>query len=198
MFRMVTTCPNCRGRGTIIRDPCPRCRGTGHEARKRVVKVTIPPGVHEGQAVRIANEGEPGHNGGPHGDLHCYISIKQHSLFSRHNNDLVCQFPISFAQAALGAKVEVPTLDGRTELDIPPGTQHGEVFKLRGKGLPDLRSRRVGDELIQVMIEIPKRLTEKQKQLLRDYAATEDHSVMPQRKSFLEKLREKLTGEADQ
>lgn len=195
MFRMVTTCPNCRGRGTVVRDHCPKCRGTGQESRKRVVKIAIPPGVHEGQAVRVAGEGEVGANNGPHGDLHCYISVKPHPLFSRHNNDLVCQFPISFAQAALGAKLEVPTLQGRDELEIPAGTQHGEIFKLKGKGLPDLRSKRVGDELMQVLIEIPKKLTDKQKQLLRDYASTEDANVLPQRKSFLEKLKQKISGE---
>jgi molecular chaperone DnaJ len=152
--------------------------------------------VHEGQAVRVAGEGEPGSEGGPPGDLHCYITIKQHMLFSRHNNDLVCQIPISFTQAALGAKIEVPTLEDNEELEIPPGTQHGEVFKLKSKGLPDLRTRRTGDELVQILIEVPRKLTEKQKQLLREFSATEDDaSVMPQRKSFLEKLREKLTGE---
>jgi molecular chaperone DnaJ len=196
MFRMVTTCPNCRGQGSVIRDHCKNCQGTGREPRRRVVKITIPPGVHEGQAVRVGGEGEPGRNGGPPGDLHCYISIRQHDLFSRHNNDLVCQLPISFTQAALGARIEVPTLNGREDMEIPAGTQHGEVFKLRGKGLPDLRTRRTGDELVQILIEVPRKLTERQKQLLRDFAATEDVNVLPGRKSFLEKLRQTLTGEA--
>jgi molecular chaperone DnaJ len=194
MFRMVTTCPACRGRGAVIKEHCPGCRGTGRQSKKRVVTIHIPPGVHEGQAVRVAGEGEPGGGGGPSGDLHCYISVKQHTLFSRHNNDLVCQIPISFTQAALGGKIEAPTLSGKEELEVPAGTQHGEVFKLKGKGLPDLRSKRAGDELVQVLIEIPRKLTEKQKHLLREFAATEDASVMPQRKSFLEKLRERLTG----
>jgi len=198
MFRMVTTCPACRGHGQVIREHCPACRGTGRQARRRVVTIHIPPGVHDGQAVRVAGEGEPGVGGGPHGDLHCYIVIRPHPLFSRHNNDLVCQVPISFTQAALGATIEVPSLSGKEQLEIPPGTQHGEVFKIKGKGLPDLRSKRTGDELIQVLIEIPKKLTEKQRQLLRDFAATEDASVMPQRKSFMDKLKElkdKLTGD---
>jgi molecular chaperone DnaJ len=196
MFRMVTTCPNCRGQGSVVREFCPNCRGTGREPKRRVVKITIPPGVHEGQAVRVSGEGEPGAHGGPPGDLHCYISVKQHELFSRHNNDLVCQLPISFTQAALGARLDVPTLGGKEELEIPAGTQHGEVFKLRGKGLPDLRTKRTGDELVQILIEVPRKLSERQKQLLRDFAATEDASVLPGRKSFLEKLRQTLTGEA--
>jgi molecular chaperone DnaJ len=195
MFRMVTACPNCRGRGTVIRDRCPKCSGSGRQMRKRVVSVKIPPGVHDGQAIRVAGEGEPGGPGAPSGDLHCYIAVKPHDIFSRHNNDLVCQTPISFTQAALGGRIQVPTLKGVESIDLPAGTQHGEVIKLKGKGLPDIRSYRGGDELVQIIIEIPKKLTDKQKQLLREYAATEDVEVLPQQKSFLEKLKEKLTGE---
>ena len=195
MFRMVTTCPQCRGKGSVVKEHCPACRGTGRQMKKRVVKVSIPPGVHEGQAVRIANEGEPGAAGGPHGDLHCYITVKQHTLFSRHNNDLVCQVPISFTQASLGAKIIVPTLIGKEEMEVLAGTQHGEVFKLRGKGLPDLRSKRSGDELVQILIEIPRKLSDKQKQILRDFAVTEDASVLPQSRTFLDKIRDKLRGE---
>lgn len=196
MFRMVTTCPNCRGRGTVIRDHCNSCGGTGRQLRKRVVTVKIPAGVHEGQAVRIVGEGEAGDPGAPPGDLHCYIAIKQHPLFSRHNNDLVCQVPISFTQAALGGDIEVPTLKGSDRLTIPPGTQHGEIFKLKGKGLPDMRAYRHGDQVVQIMIEIPRKLSEKQKQLLRDFASTEDTSGMPQQRGFLDKLKDMLKGDA--
>jgi molecular chaperone DnaJ len=194
MFRMVTTCPNCRGRGSVVKDHCTACGGTGRQLRKRVVTVRIPAGVHEGQAVRIAGEGEPGENNAPPGDLHCYIAIKPHPIFSRHNNDLVCQLPISFTQACLGGNVDVPTLKGTEPLEIPSGTQHGEVFKLKGKGLPDVRSHRMGDELVQVLVEIPKKLTEKQKQLLREFAGTEDGTAMPQRKGFLDKLKDVFQG----
>jgi molecular chaperone DnaJ len=194
MFRMVTTCPNCRGRGTVVKEHCPSCGGTGRQLRKRVVTVRIPAGVHEGQAVRISGEGEPGEMGAQAGDLHCYIAIKPHPIFSRHNNDLVCQFPITFSQAALGARVEIPTLKGPEMLDIPSGTQHGEVFKLKGKGLPDVRSHRMGDELVQVLVEIPKKLTDRQKQLLREYASTEDGNALPQRKGFLDKLKDVFQG----
>jgi len=190
MFRMVTTCPNCRGRGSVVRDQCTGCRGTGRQAKKRVVTVKIPAGVHEGQAIRLAGEGEAGEGGGPPGDLHCYITVKAHPMFIRQNNDLVCQVPISFTHAALGGKIEVPTLKGREELEIPSGTQHGEVFKLRGKGIPDLRSTRPGDELVQIIVEIPKKLTERQKTLLREFATLEDGSVMPQQKGFLDKLKQ--------
>ena len=195
MFRMVTTCPNCRGRGSVVRDHCPNCGGTGRQLRKRVVTVRIPAGVHDGQAVRIQGEGEPGEHGAPAGDLHCYIAVKPHPIFSRHNNDLVCQFPISFTQAALGATVEVPTLKGSDKLEIPAGTQHGEVFKLKGRGLPDVRTHRQGDELVQVLIEVPKKLNDRQKQLLRDFAGTEDGNSMPQRKSFLDKLKTMISGQ---
>jgi molecular chaperone DnaJ len=195
MFRMVTTCPNCRGRGQVIKDKCPACSGVGRVAKKRVVTVRIPAGVHEGQAVRISGEGEPGENGGPAGDLHCYITVKQHPMFTRHGNDIVCQEPISFTQAALGAEIEVPTLKGSDTIDVPAGTQHGEVFKIKGKGLPDVRSHRSGDEIVQVVIEIPKKLTEAQKQLLRDFAETEDNEVMPQKKSFWGKLKEAVKGD---
>jgi molecular chaperone DnaJ len=196
MFRMVTACPNCRGRGNVVRDHCPSCRGTGRRLKKRVVSVKIPAGVHEGETAILSGEGEPGEEGGPPGDLRCEIAVKPHPLFSRHNNDVVCQLPLSFTQAALGARVEVPTLNGRTELDIPAGTQHGEVFKLKGKGLPDRRSGRSGDELVQALIEIPRKLTEKQRQLLHDFAATEDAAVMPQRKGFLETLRQLFRKDA--
>jgi molecular chaperone DnaJ len=117
-------------------------------------------------------------------------------MFTRHNNDLVCQIPVSFTQAALGAEIDVPTLKGQEKLEIAAGTQHGEVFKLKNKGLPDLRSTRTGDELVQILIEIPRKLSEKQKQLLREFAATEDDKVLPQRKGFFDKLKEVLTGDA--
>jgi molecular chaperone DnaJ len=199
MFRMVTTCPNCRGRGTIIRDQCANCHGTGKQLKKQVVTVKIPPGVHEGQAVRIAGQGEPGEGGAPSGDLHCYISVRQHEMFTRHNNDLVCQIPVSFTQAALGGSIEVPTLKGADKLDIPSGTQHGEVFKLKGKGLPDIRTYRNGDQIVQILIEIPKKLTERQKQLLREFSAGEETSGgnngNNEPKTFMGKLKNKLKGE---
>jgi len=195
MFRMVVTCPNCRGRGAVVRDFCPACGGTGRQLRNRQVVVKIPAGVHEGQAVRIHHEGEAGENGAPPGDLHVYIAVKEHPIFTRHNNDVVCQVPISFSEAALGAEVDVPTLKGTEFIKVPPGTQHGEVFKIKGGGLPDVRSHRVGDELVQIVIEVPRKLTEKQRQLLNEFAATEDARVKQQRKGFLDKLKGFIKGD---
>jgi molecular chaperone DnaJ len=190
MFRMVTTCPNCRGRGTVVKDRCNGCNGSGRTNKKRVVTVKIPAGVQEGQAVRIAGEGEPGEMGAPPGDLHCYILIKQHEVFARHGNDIACQVAVSFTQAALGATIDVPTLKGTDKLDVPAGSQHGDIFKLKGKGLPDLRSYKTGDQIVQVVVEIPKKLTERQRELLREFASTEDAQVNDDKKEgFGSKLR---------
>lgn len=192
--RVITACPACRGRGTLVTNPCTSCRGSGRVVKERVVTVKIPPGVHEGQVVRVRGEGEPGEDGGSRGDLHCYVRVARHTFFERQNNDLVCRMPISFTQAALGAKVEVPTLTGKAELKIPGGTQNGQVFRLVGLGLPDLRNGRKGDELVQVLIEIPQRLNKDQEALLREYAKTEDRSVLPESKGFFERFMEYLAG----
>jgi molecular chaperone DnaJ len=194
MFRMVTTCPACRGRGSVIRDRCPACGGGGRQLRRRTVVVNIPRGVHDGQVLRVGGEGEAGENGAQAGDLHVYIGVKEHQVFSRHNNDLVCQIPVSFTEAALGAEVEVPTLRGPKPLDIAAGSQHGQVFKLKGSGLPDLRSGRLGDQLVQIVIEVPRKLTEKQKQLLRELAVTEEEQAKHARKSFVEKIKDVFGG----
>lgn len=156
--------------------------------------VRIPAGVFEGQAVRLRGEGEPGENGAPKGDLHCYVRIKPHPFLERNNNDLVCKMPISFTQAALGANVEVPTLTGKADLKVPRGTQHGQIFRLVGLGLPDLRNGRRGDELVQVLVEIPQRLGRDQERLLREFAETEDKSVLPESKGFFDKLVEYISG----
>ena len=195
--RVVTTCPSCNGRGSNIVTPCRSCRGTGRITKDRVVTAQLPPGIHDGQAVRIRGEGEPGEDGTHRGDLHCYVRITPHPFLERHNNDVVCRMPISFTQAALGAQVEVPTLTGKAELKIPPGAQHGQLFRLAGLGLPDLRTRRTGDELVQVLVEIPKKLDKDQETLLRQFAATEDESVLPESKGFFEKLMDYLGGLKD-
>lgn len=195
MFRMVTTCPTCKGRGNVVKDKCAACAGKGRVNRKREVTVKIPAGVHEGQAVRIAGEGEPGERGAPGGDLHCYISIRAHEAFTRHGNDLVCAVPVSFADAALGDEVSVPTLRGPQTLDIPAGTQHGEVFKLKGQGLPDLRSYRNGDLVVQVQVEVPKKLTDRQREILREFRAIEEEQAMSPRKGWAAKLRGMFGGE---
>ena len=186
---MVSTCQTCRGTGQVITNPCKKCRGTGLVAKKRIISIKIPAGVHEGQGIRVAGEGEPGRNGGPRGDLYCYVRVKAHPFLVRDGNDLVAVVPISFTQAALGAMIDVPTLDSTRQFRIPPGTQHGNIFRIKGRGLPDLRTHRNGDELIRVMVEIPKKLTGEQEQLLRTFAETEDKNVMPESKNFFEKLK---------
>lgn len=192
--RVITACPTCRGRGSEVVTPCGNCRGSGRAMKDRVVNVKIPAGIHDGQAIRVRGEGEAGESGSGHGDLHCYIRVASHPFLERHNNDVVCHLPISFTQAALGAVVEVPTLTGKAEVKVPKGTQHGQLFRLGGQGLPDMRSGRRGDEIVQVMIEIPKKLDKRQQELLRDFAATEDESVMPESKGFFEKLVGYVSG----
>lgn len=192
--RVVTDCPQCRGAGKIPQSPCKSCKGRGRARKHRVVNVKIPAGVHDGQAVRMRGEGEPGDTGTARGDLHCTVRIREHPFFVRHNNDLVFDLPLSFTQAALGAKIEVPTLSGKAEVAIPAGTQHGELLRMSQMGLPDLRSRRTGDQIIRVFVEIPKRLNTKQQELLRQFAATEDKQVMPQSKGLMDKLKEYFAG----
>lgn len=194
MFRIQAACPQCRGRGSLIKEHCGTCRGGGKVSKQRKINVKIPAGVAEGMTVRVPGEGEAGEQGGPSGDLHCHVRVRGHSLFARQGNDLVCQVPISFAQAALGAELEVPTLKGKTKLGIAAGSQHGEVFKLKGEGLPDVRNGKRGDQLVQVLVEVPRKLTEKQKQLLREFDGMEEVHQLPQRKSFLEKIKDALTG----
>jgi len=157
------------------------------------VSVRIPAGIHEGQAVRMRGEGEPGEDAGDRGDLHCHVRVRPHTFLERHDNDLVCRMPISFTQAALGAVVEAPTLKGKSDLKIPPGTQSGQVFRLVGQGLPDLRSGHKGDELVQVQVEIPKSMSNEQELLLREFARTEDLEVMPESKGFFKKFMDYLS-----
>lgn len=192
--RVITTCPTCQGRGTVITTPCSGCRGSGRMPRRQTVRVQIPAGIHDGQAVRVRGEGEPGEDDSLRGDLHCYVRVAAHPFLERHQNDLVCRMPISFTQAALGAAVEVPTLTGKAELRIPAGTQHGQLFRLSGLGLPDLRSGARGDVIVQVLVEIPKRLSKKQETLLRDFAETEDRSVLPESRGFFDRLVDYLSG----
>ncbi|MCX5632973.1 MAG: molecular chaperone DnaJ [Phycisphaerae bacterium] len=189
-FQMVSTCPVCKGSGAVITNPCKKCRGSGRVPKKRLVTVKIPAGVHEGQSVRVGGEGEPGFNGGPRGDLYCYVKVKEHPFLQRDGIDLIAVVPISFTQAALGGMIDVPSLTGTRELKIPAGSQPGDVFRIKGQGLPDIRTRRSGDELVQIIIEIPNKLNSQQEELLRKFAETEDKTVMPKSKGFFEKLKQ--------
>jgi molecular chaperone DnaJ len=193
--RTVTECPTCHGRGSTVEKPCKACSGSGRAAKERLLVVKIPKGIHDGQSVRIRGEGEPGPNGTTRGDLRCTIRVREHEFFSREGDHLVCRIPISFTQAALGGQIEVPTLTGRAPLRIPAGTQHGAIFQLRGKGLPNLQNERLGDEIVQVLIEIPKKLSKAQEELLRQFAASEDKNVMPETKGFFERVKQYLTGD---
>lgn len=196
MFRMVTACPTCAGRGQIIREFCEGCRGKGRVPKARKLSVKIPPGVQTGQAVRIAGEGEPPPpeysptGDGQRGDLHVVVRVKEHDLFGREGDHLTLEMPIPFTQAALGAEIDVPSLESKERLTIPAGTQHGHIFRITGKGLPNLRSGRRGDLIVGVKVEIPTKLNKKQEQLLRDFAASENRSVMPESQGFLKKVKD--------
>ncbi|MEM9659857.1 MAG: DnaJ C-terminal domain-containing protein, partial [Planctomycetota bacterium] len=193
IVRMQTTCPACQGEGTKLTQPCRSCRGSGHELRKVQADVDIPPGVDTGMQIRISGEGERSGGGGPPGDCYCVITVLPHSLFEREGQHLICRVPITYCQAVLGATLEVPTLAGAAPVDVPAGTQSGEVFKLRGKGLPDPRVAGRGDLLVQVHIEVPDHVTEDEEALLRQLAELEHANVAPQRKSFFEKVKEYFT-----
>ena len=188
-FQMVSTCPTCQGQGKVITNPCKKCRGKGQVPKKRTVSIKIPAGVHEGQGIRVTGEGEPGKFGGPRGDLYCYVRVQAHPFLMRDGNDLIATVPIGFTQATLGTMIEVPTLSGPKQLKIPAGTQHGNVFRIKSEGLPDIRSRRKGDELVKIVIEIPRNLSKKQKDILREFAKTEDKKVLPESIGFFDKLK---------
>jgi molecular chaperone DnaJ len=194
IVRMQTTCPACHGAGSTIKQACPACRGTGHQTKRVRTEVEIPPGVDEGNRVRITGQGEPSATGGPPGDCYCFITVLPHPLFDRDGQHLVCRVPITYAQAALGATLEVPTLQGRGEIQIPPGTQSATVFRLAGRGMPDPHRRGVGDLLVQVVIEVPKRLSKEEEALLRQLADLEHKNVAPERKSFFSQLKEYFTA----
>jgi len=171
VFRLQTTCPACRGAGTVIRDKCPACRGEGFAEQRVEKRVTIPAGVDADVRVRLAGEGEPGANGGPPGDCYCVIEVETHPFLTREGRDLHCEVPVTIAQAALGATIEVPTLDGPRPLEVARGTQPGEVIRVRGLGMPEVRGRGVGDLHVHVAVEVPKTLSPKAEGLLRELAA---------------------------
>lgn len=193
IVRMQTTCPMCHGAGSTIKQPCRSCRGTGRRLKSVTTEVKIPPGVDEGMQIRITGQGEPSPNGGPPGDCYCFLSILPHPLFERDGQHLVCRIPISYTQAALGCTLEVPTLTGRGEVEIPSGTQSGDVFRIDGKGMPDPRRRGLGDLLVQVVIEVPKRLSGEEQKLLRELATLERKHVAPEQKGWFQQLKDYFT-----
>ncbi|MFZ1986730.1 MAG: molecular chaperone DnaJ [Desulfatitalea sp.] len=173
-FTIRTTCPQCRGAGQIIAKPCKTCNGHGQHMARKSVTVKIPAGVDSDSRLRLSGEGEAGAMGGPAGDLYVFIHVKPHDFFRREENDVICQIPISFVQATLGDKIVVPTLKGEKTLEIPKGTQFGDVFRFRSEGVPSLRTGRPGDQVIQVTVKTPTNLNKKQEALLKEFAALED------------------------
>ena len=192
-FSIQQTCPKCHGSGKVIPDPCNPCAGSGRVKRNKTLEVKIPAGIDDGMRIRSTGNGEPGMNGGPPGDLYVEIHIKQHGVFQRDGDDLHCEMPISFAKAALGGEIEVPTLSGKVSFSVPEGTQSGKTFRLRSKGIKGVRSGFPGDLFCHVVVETPVKLTDRQKDLLRafDQLTTEGgakHS--PQSKSWMDKVKE--------
>jgi molecular chaperone DnaJ len=200
MFRMVTTCGACQGRGSVIAEKCGDCRGAGRVSVKRHLSVKIPAGIHDRQAVRVAGEGEPPPpelntaGGGIRGDLHVVVRIRQHDRFERDGDDLLVALPVAFTQAALGATLDVPTLNGAASLEIPPGTQHGALFRVTERGLPNLRTGTRGDVVVILQLVVPRKLTEDQKAILQDYARTEKLDVRASNPSLWDKIKDKMTG----
>ena len=198
IFRIQTTCPACHGSGTVVRQRCADCVGTGRTSETVRLQVRVPPGVDSGMQLALRGEGEPGENGGPRGDLYVDIHVREHSLFQREGSNLTCRFPITFSQAALGTDLQIPILTGgKHDLHIPAGTQPGEVFRLRGYGMPDPHGGRRGDLFVQVQVEVPRKLNPRQEELMRELAELEQADVSAHRKSFFEKVKEFFAGDED-
>lgn len=191
---MIAACPTCRGEGRIVRHPCPSCRGAGTVEEEVTLKVPVPPGLAVGHTLRLDGEGGHGVRGGQPGDLYLVVREIPHAFFERDGNDLVCEVPISFPQAALGAAISVPTLDGKSRIKVPPGTQSGRTLRLKGKGLPAVEGRGMGDQVVRLQIETPEHLTPRQRELLEELdgllESTEEERAQPRRRSFLDKLKE--------
>ena len=190
-FSISTTCGSCRGEGSIISDPCPKCQGQGRVRKLQALSVRIPPGVDNGSRLKLRGEGEAGFASGPAGDLYVVIHVREHAIFTRQDNEVVVEVPVSFPQAALGVEIEVPTLDGKVKLKLPAGTQSGKVFRLKGKGFVDLHGYGRGDELVRIVVETPRRLSARQRELLEEFAKVSGEDVThPLSKGFVDKIKE--------
>ena len=189
-FSMARTCGACMGRGEVIDDPCGECDGSGRTVEPETLSVEVPAGVADGQRLRWTGRGEPGFGGGPAGDLYVVVGVAEHSIFKRQGMDVTCTVPITFPQAALGAEVEVPTLDGKVKMKVPGGTQSGKTFRLRKKGFPAVDGGRQGDQLVTVVVETPSRLTPRQEELLREFAEISDDEVQPHRRGFMDRMKD--------
>ncbi|MEN3929787.1 molecular chaperone DnaJ [Microvirga sp. W0021] len=194
-FAVERTCPNCHGRGEVIDDPCDKCGGAGRVTKERTLSVNIPAGVEDGTRIRLAGEGESGLRGGPAGDLYIFLSIKPHQFFQRDGADLFCRVPISMVDAALGDEITVPGIDGSEEkVNIPEGTQTGKQIRIRGKGMPVLRSRTTGDLYIQVVVETPQKLTKRQRELLKEFNAESSKDTNPECSGFFARMKDFFDG----
>jgi molecular chaperone DnaJ len=189
-FNIAQTCPKCRGTGQVIQKPCHTCHGEGRVEKTATIKIRVPAGVEDGTRLRSSGQGESGVRGGPAGDLYVVLHVEPHDMFQRDGTDLFCNVPISFAKAALGGEVKVPTLEGSALLRIPPGTPSSKVFRLRGKGLPDVHGRGVGDLHAKVYVEVPGRLTADQRAKLEAFAESCDEHTHPEESSFFRKARD--------
>lgn len=190
IFQTQSACPHCQGTGKIIKHKCSKCGGTGKNQKSRTLKVKIPAGIDDGQAIQLRGQGGSGINGGPAGDVIVTVSIRPHPIFTREGYDVVCEIPVSFAQAALGDTLQVPTIDGKVEYSIPEGTQPGTVFRLRGKGIQNVNGRGRGDQYVKVNVEIPRNLTHRQKEILKEFEATTTDENQQQKKSFWDKMKD--------
>jgi len=194
-FTIERTCPSCQGRGETIEDPCQSCRGSGRITKERTLSVNIPAGVEDGTRIRLAGEGEAGLRGGPAGDLYIFLSIKPHEFFQRDGADLFCKVPISMTTAALGGQIEVPTVDGSaTRVKVPEGSESGKQFRLKGKGMPVLRSKVSGDMYIQVEVETPKSLTKRQCELLEEFERESHKETSPESAGFFARVKDFFEG----
>ena len=189
-FVNVTACPNCGGTGSVVEKPCPSCNGSGHISKSVTISVDSPAGVDNDSVISLKGQGEPGKQGGPNGDIYVLVSVKPHKIFKRNGYDLRLEIPISFPQAALGADIVVPTLSEKITYKVPPGTQSGTVFRLKGKGVKQLQGSRYGDMYVRVIVEIPQKLSGEQKRLLQQLEETFKNDEHGQRKGFLETVKE--------
>ena len=194
-FSIERTCPTCQGRGQVISDPCVECHGAGRTTEDRKLSVNIPAGIEDGTRIRLAGEGEAGLRGGPSGDLYIFLSVKPHEFFQRDGADIFCRVPISVTTAALGGEFQVPTIEGgKTRMKVPDGTQTGKQFRLKGKGMPVLRSGRVGDMYIQVAVETPQNLSRRQRELLEEFEQVSSAKNNPESTGFFARVRDFLEG----
>jgi molecular chaperone DnaJ len=191
-FAIAKTCGACNGQGSVISSPCPDCNGNGTRRRTHSLNVRIPAGVDTGSRLKLRGEGETGGHGGPAGDLYVLIQVAEHPIFVRDGVDIVCDVPVSFAQAALGTEIDIPTLDGRRKLKVPAGTQSGHLFRLRGLGVPDLNGYSRGDQVVRLAVETPRTLSARQRELLEEFARISGEEVHPMSKGFLEKVKSLL------